>query len=208
MKIRLHLDGLFFRLLTHWPELVWALLCVSGFSILAVYAHTPGPQLTLEDSGDREAAYPEEGARVNMFIHPNCACSKASLVELKEVNRLTKGQIDDLRFYVMVSGTESSGDWREEALFRQLQRWGNRSTVYLDRDGVAARRHGALTSGHVVAYNANGEQIFAGGITGSRGHRGDNPGRRQLVKALTGAPLLTAPSPVFGCELQSSEEAL
>src|SRR5256885_12910626 len=54
-----------------------------------------------------------------------------------------------------------------------------------DRDEAA--RFGARTSGYVVVYDASGHLVFAGGITGSRGHAGDNNRRRDAIAAIRGA---------------------
>ena len=50
-------------------------------------------------------------------------------------------------------------------------------------------------------YDAEGVLQFAGGITGSRSHAGDNAGRRSLVALMSdGAPERAATS-VYGCPL-------
>ncbi|MDF1740880.1 MAG: hypothetical protein P1U86_17090 [Verrucomicrobiales bacterium] len=208
MKTHFQREGRFSRLSAFRPLFVWGLLCLSGFTLLANYVNTPGPQTLPDESVTGDPASTDGGAQVFMFIHPKCPCSKASLTELQEVVQRASGHIGELRFYVTVSDPESSGNWREEGLIRQLQSWGGNSSVYFDSDGETARRYGALTSGHVVAFDANGEQIFTGGITGSRGHRGDNRGRRELVSALTDHQDRSASSLVFGCQIQSFEEAL
>jgi hypothetical protein len=73
-----------------------------------------------------------------------------------------------------------------------------------DRGGVEAKRFGARTSGEVLLYSAVGRLLFFGGITGSRGHEGDNYGLTSLASFLTATPsesAVTAGSPVFGCAL-------
>ncbi len=208
MKIRFQREGRFSRYSAYLPLFAWGLLCLSGFSLLAAYVNNPGPQADPDEAVAGEVSSLEGGAQVFMFIHPKCPCSKAGLVELQEVVQRAEGQIGELRFYVAVSDPESSGNWREEGLISQLQGWGGNSSVYFDCNGETARRYGALTSGHVVAFNANGEQIFTGGITGSRGHRGANRGRSALVSALTDPPHQPVTSLVFGCQIQSFEKAL
>ena len=70
-----------------------------------------------------------------------------------------------------------------------------------DDGGAEARAFGVETSGQTLLYDAAGKLRFNGGITGSRGHAGDNAGRKALV-ALIGE---TAPdrngASVFGCPL-------
>ena len=74
--------------------------------------------------------------------------------------------------------------------------------IVFDRDGAEARRFGALTSGTVLVYDAQGRERFRGGITDRRGGEQDNPGLQRLASALTGARLTHGrPTPVFGCPL-------
>jgi hypothetical protein len=64
------------------------------------------------------------------------------------------------------------------------------------------------TSGQVLLYDASGRLRFRGGIRPSRGHEGDNTGRRALEALLLGdgaaPPLSTA---VFGCPLFHPRDA-
>jgi hypothetical protein len=74
-----------------------------------------------------------------------------------------------------------------------------------DPDGREARVFGAQTSGVVFLYDTHGELLFEGGITGSRGHAGENFGADRLAAALrSGRPGAGTPSPVFGCSLTGS----
>jgi hypothetical protein len=86
--------------------------------------------------------------------------------------------------------------------------WGTASalpnvTVLRDDDGVEAARFGAVTSGQTLLYDANGELIFSGGITGARGHAGDNAGRRALIALLEHKEPFHRLTSVFGCSLFS-----
>jgi hypothetical protein len=74
-------------------------------------------------------------------------------------------------------------------------------TVLDDVDGTEARRFGALTSGQVVVYDADGRLRFSGGITPARGHAGDNAGRSAIIALLEGASSASVETPVFGCSL-------
>ena len=59
------------------------------------------------------------------------------------------------------------------------------------------------TSGQTILYGADGTLLFSGGITGSRGHAGDNDGRAGLVALLTRAGRGQTRTKVFGCPLVS-----
>ena len=73
--------------------------------------------------------------------------------------------------------------------------------VHLDKAGREARLFGAETSGETALYDAKGRLMFHGGITISRSHSGDNPGRDTLQTLLMGNPAQLANTPVFGCSL-------
>jgi hypothetical protein len=82
--------------------------------------------------------------------------------------------------------------------------------VRVDRDpgGALAGSFAASTSGAVVVYSPDGRLRFAGGITGSRGHEGDNAGADAVLALVNGDAPRTQTTPVFGCELAgSSREA-
>ncbi len=97
-----------------------------------------------------------------------------------------------------------------EAGWEQTPLWQAASTVpgvriVIDNGGKLARALGAETSGHALLYGADDRLLFSGGITRSRGHEGDNSGRRALSAAL-GGESSTATNPVFGCPLFSPEK--
>lgn len=71
----------------------------------------------------------------------------------------------------------------------------------VDNDAAEARLFGSQTSGQVMLYDINGQLLFKGGITASRGHSGDNDGRRAIVSLLTQRSEDRAETPVFGCPL-------
>jgi hypothetical protein len=74
----------------------------------------------------------------------------------------------------------------------------------IDVGGTEQQTFGARSSGEVFLYNPGGDLLFHGGITGSRGHEGDNVGRSQVEAILLHERPTIAKTPVFGCELQGS----
>ncbi len=76
-----------------------------------------------------------------------------------------------------------------------------------DVEGQLAAKFGARTSGETVLYDSHGRLVFQGGITGSRGHEGDNLGL-SIVEGLANGRENLLPqgkeqnqSAVFGCSL-------
>src|SRR5207245_1232830 len=101
---------------------------------------------------------------------------------------------------VFVKPDGACGDWDQTPL-RAAAAQISGVRVLSDDLGVQAQLFGAKTSGHVVFYDARGTLQFSGGITRSRGHAGDNAGRRSLLAALRHQPVGQPTTPVFGCAL-------
>src|SRR5712691_5642885 len=59
----------------------------------------------------------------------------------------------------------------------------------------------APTSGQTVLYDSQGRLLFSGGITGSRGHSGDNAGRSSIVSLVNAGVADQKETIVFGCPL-------
>ena len=70
-----------------------------------------------------------------------------------------------------------------------------------DIDGALAKRFSIQTSGHALLYDSDGKLLFSGGITGGRGHAGDNEGRQTLTSFLEDGTSPSATRPVYGCPL-------
>src|SRR5690349_11064711 len=80
-------------------------------------------------------------------------------------------------------------------------------TVIADSAGVETARFGSWTSGQVLLYDATGRLRFSGGITGARGHPGDNAGLSALTAADHALDVATpaAGASVYGCPLRGPE---
>jgi hypothetical protein len=170
--------------------IVWlALVCVCLHDVFA-YETAAGPR------GTSPATWPAgsllardaSGFTVVMFVHPECACSRASLAELAAFAAVTPPPRVIVAF---ASATPAGDNWDRAHAFARV----------LDPGGAEARRFGAETSGHVVVYDAAGELRYSGGITGSRGHAGDNIGRRTALAVLAGDRARDVTHTVFGCGL-------
>jgi hypothetical protein len=138
------------------------------------------------------------GITVVLAVHARCPCAWASLDELSQA--LTAAP--DLQAYVLV-GTPPGTD-PDEALARRARRL-PRTQVVCD-DGSAAHAFGVSTSGHALAFDRLGGLRFSGGITGSRGHRGDNAGMAAVIALGRGAPPGHAATPVYGCPLGGPDQ--
>lgn len=133
-----------------------------------------------------------------MFVHPNCACSRASLSELAVLAANCPGALStDIVFADppgLVRQIESNDLWQSAAEIPD-------STLIRDRNGTIARKLGAQTSGQVFLYDADGTLRFSGGITAERAHAGSNAGRSAIEAILHNQKPIAQATPVFGCTL-------
>jgi hypothetical protein len=187
--------------------LVWVLAVGIGFRILWSYSATPG----IEPSAGAPAAWPADGplarARTGftfvMAVHPKCPCSRASLGELGQLLARSGEGISGYALMLCPPGTPDAFArtdlWEAAARLPRVQ-------VVLDRDGREAERFGARTSGHLVLFDPTGARRFAGGVTGARGHLGDNLGRSSVERIVAGRPAGDR-QPTFGCALFDPDPA-
>ncbi len=167
---------------------------------LTRYEGRPGPAF------EADAAWPTSSTlaldatcpSVFLFAHPRCPCTRASLVELRRVASDFDGRVAITVLFVEPGCTEPG--WSRGAI-RDLAVSIPGVRVLADRDGREARRFGACTSGHVVAYDANGTRLFEGGIAVARGHVGEGQSFEELERSLEGRVPSSGVHPVFGCEL-------
>ena len=177
-----------------------------GFGIAQIwaYATTPGasnphPAHWPADSHIARAA---DRTTLVMFVHPLCTCSVASLAELSGLMRAYGPSLHTS--VVFFKPGDSDPSWSDTSTWASARRIPG-VDVLTDVDGKEAERFGAATSGQVVLYNAAGELTFAGGLTGSRGHEGDSPGRQRIVAVLQGQRPDRASSNVYGCPIADPE---
>jgi hypothetical protein len=168
-------------------------------------------KLTPTAPGDPPPAWPAASliprapgqATLVMLAHPKCSCTRASLAELSRLMTDAHGRAHAHVLFVkpagVANGWERTDTWARAAAIPDV-------SVHVDDGGIEARRFGATVSGYMLAYDADGRLIFHGGITGARGHEGDNAGRRRLLALLTHETADRADSPAFGCELESAED--
>lgn len=189
----------------------WLSLVVAGFLVLFDYETRAGSVGLVPQQWPEETRldFSKNEFCLVMFIHPRCPCTAASLEELSKImsrlnSQAARGHLKNrTRLNVVVLSPSSVPDsWVDTALLKTANTVPN-STVIMDRDGHESHLFGAMTSGHVVLYSPGGKLLFSGGVTGTRGHVGDNAGSEAVVHAVQ----VTSPirgvldSKVFGCAL-------
>lgn len=144
-----------------------------------------------------------------LLVHPHCPCSRATIGELAELMTHCQGKLTTTVLMLRPKGM--SEQWVHTDLWTSAAAIPGVSVIE-DEDGALARRFGAATSGQSLLYSADGRLIFAGGITESRGHSGDNAGRSAIEELVLGNTrshaTKPATTPVYGCPLFKPGECL
>lgn len=182
---------------------VWGMVSIAGILQVIRYKFAPcdfgitAPIWPNQTSLKHDASRPS----LVLFTHPHCACTRASL---EEFARVISRHSTDVSATVIIDVSDAAvADLSESDAWKQAsQIFGVR--VIADRSGQESRVFGVKTSGHTLLYSAAGNLLFSGGITGSRGHSGDNLGRSRLEGLLQSeSSTLPARHAVFGCMLST-----
>jgi hypothetical protein len=180
---------------------VWAIAVAFGLHALMTYkgkAGAAGQTPDIWPSNELMAA-PSKKPLLVMFAHPRCPCTKASLGELELLVARAPDKFEAaVLFYEPEKG---SGAWSNTASI-DIARNIPGVRVLLDKEGQVAKRFAAETSGQTALYSAKGKLLFSGGITGSRGHLGENQGFDAILQLVSHpSPLPQKTTKVFGCGL-------
>lgn len=171
-----------------------------GLTQLWAYENAPGVAAVAPKTWPDASRVPHLDTRSTLIVllHPQCSCSHATVAELA---RLHARVGDALHTYVFVySPAGAPREWVRSSLWREASAIPG-VTVIADPDGREARRFGAATSGQALLYDRGGHLRFNGGITGSRGHEGDNAGRSAIEQLVREERAEHSSTFVFGCSL-------
>jgi hypothetical protein len=184
---------------------LWLLAVIAGLGGLGAYANAPGPAGAPPSSWPPHTAVarPAHGATLLVFAHPYCPCSRASIGELARL--MTKGYGRVSALVLMYRPTNEPIEWAQSELWRNAAAIPG-VQVLQDDDGRESARFGVAVSGHTLLYDSRGHLAFSGGITGARGHEGDNAGRHAIEALLVDAAAPVAQTSVFGCFLRGAIE--
>lgn len=178
----------------------WLVVIGSGLWILWDYENTPGiaaeaPRQWPQESKIQPA---HDHATLIMLAHPHCPCTRASIAELASIMAHSQGRLTAYVLFIKPPGF--SADWEMSDLWKSATSIPGVSAI-VDENGVEADRFQAVTSGQTVLYDAGGSLLFSGGITGARGHSGDNAGRSAIVSLVGSGISERTETAVFGCPL-------
>jgi hypothetical protein len=179
---------------------LWLLAVSTGLWILWGYENTPGvtakpPVLWPVASRIQR---PQDRATLVLTVHPHCPCTRATVGELAEIMAHAQGRLNAYVLFLKPAGF--SEDWEKTDLWQTAAGIPGVS-VMVDDGGAEARLFNSSTSGQTILYDAAGDLLFSGGITGSRGHSGDNAGRSAIISLVNARAAERAETFVFGCPL-------
>jgi hypothetical protein len=184
----------------------WFALIAAGLALLFRYQMSPGtaaiPPLKwpAESSIQRIPGMPT----LVLTLHPHCPCSRATVTELAALMTHCQGRVAAHVLFLKPAGFPV--DWEKTDLWDNAARLPG-VAVSGDPEGIEAARFHASTSGQALLYDAAGKLLFNGGITGARGHSGENAGRTALVALLSNRTTTLRQTPVYGCSLLNSNSA-
>jgi hypothetical protein len=164
------------------------------------YKSTPGSAATapLEwPLGTRIVRAPDR-ATLLLFAHPRCTCTRASLSELAWILDRYPDRVAARVVFLRPDGVDEH--WVDGDTYAVAGAMARVERI-VDDGGAESRLFGAVTSGTALLYDTRGHLQFSGGITGARGHVGDNLGRSRVAALVAGGFADRPESPVFGCEL-------
>jgi hypothetical protein len=183
---------------------VWtAGIAVGSWSMLE-YELTPAEVERCPEQWPAESALRLDGVRPTLvtFLHPQCPCSRASVGELAELVARCGSRVSVVAVFIrpacFAAGWEKTDLWRSAEAIPGI-------ALYCDVDRLETERFQAGASGETLLYSAGGQLIFHGGITASRGHRGENAGRATLQHLLEGEATPMNSFPVYGCPLRDGK---
>lgn len=185
---------------------IWLAAACGGLGAIARYSHRAGPSAFSQPQWPPNSTLTFNQNHFNLVLalHPQCSCSNATLSELEKI---ISGSGERLTVHALVVLPENApANWRESDLVAQLNALPHIQILF-DRNGTEANRFSALTSGQALLFSPDGQRVFRGGITESRGHVGENAGEQTIVALLQRKPALCDETPVYGCNLHNSVEA-
>ena len=173
---------------------VWVVALVVGVDASMRYEATPGASSL--PKGEVEVDKRKEWSCV-IVAHPNCPCTKVSLLALRDVAAKSPNIMSVQVVFVGRRPEEASPSMRIAAQI------GCATVKWLDPK-VAAERYGARTSGQVLVYRRSGELVFHGGITPGRGVDKPRFAHELFDSIFAGRPIVDT-YPVFGCPLKEDK---
>ena len=184
---------------------VWLGMVGIGYSWMWEYEATPGEATAsqVQWPADSQIQRNTDRPTLVVFAHPRCPCTRATIGELEMIVTNCTEHVDVRVLFFRPTGF--SAGWEKTDLWSSAEAIPG-VKVICDEDGSEAKRFRANTSGYSLLYSPTGRLLFSGGITGSRGHSGDNAGRSSIESFLMNDQSDQKQTFVFGCPLLGKED--
>ena len=188
------------RVLLLLGTISWLFAISLGLWILWGYENTPGKAAEPPKKwpADSKILPARDHATLVVLAHPHCPCTRATIGELASIMAHSQGRLT--AYVLFLKPTGFSEEWEKSDLWQSAASIPG-VTAVVDDEGAEANRFHAATSGQTLLYDAGGSLLFSGGITGSRGHSGDNAGQSAIVSLVNSGVAERTESFVFGCPL-------
>lgn len=152
----------------------WALLTFACFFVvLPSVGKDPSFSLALatEWPASTKLARGSTSGHLVVFVHPYCPCTRATLWNLD-------GAVDSTNLTVSIVQLRTESLAAVHYPISSIASTADKNgwNLILDNEGVETDNFGASTSGECMLFNSKGSLLFAGGVTASRGHTGNNQG--------------------------------
>src|SRR5262249_3081726 len=186
---------------------LWLVTAALGLRVMLKYDYAAATEGTPPEKWPTATKVPRSPglASIVVVVHPHCPCSLATVEELARLMALLHNRATATVIFVRPPGFSES--WERTDLWRNAARIPGVRALS-DPDGVEASLFGALASGQTMLYDAAGNLEFRGGITASRGHAGDSPGRAAILSVMNTGTSGTRHTSVYGCSLRDPERAV
>jgi hypothetical protein len=134
-----------------------------------------------------------------MLAHPNCPCTRASLIELERLTARVRGRL--ATFVILSRPGASVEELHASPMGKAAAKIPGVSVI--PQPLLASEAFAGETSGQTLLYEPGGILVYSGGITRGRGHQGDNAGADAVVARVAGRTRELLRLPAFGCPLKN-----
>lgn len=164
----------------------WLIAVGFGWNLAMKYETTPGRAAERVAVASTSKTTPFTCV---IFAHPQCPCTRATLVAMRAVEEAHPGRI---ACQIFIAG---SGDGENLTLAKSIPG----ATVETTSAHSVRTRFDAQTSGQTLVFDRQGKLVFSGGITPGRGVDDPRFALKIFEEILDGRPPKS--SPVYGCAL-------
>ena len=185
---------------------LWIVGIVSGAKVWFAYETTPAraAEAPRHWPSNSSFARPTDRFTLVMLAHPNCPCTRASIAELEIIMSNLHGRV--FAFVLFSKPGANEAEIRNAALWQKAAAIPD-VRVAFDNQAAEASQFDAEVSGQTMLYNPQGDLVFSGGLTSTRGNQGANEGADAIIRIVRSGATQLHGAPLFGCALRNPNAA-